>query len=541
MKKLTCIVLALALALSVFTACAKPEDTPSSVDQPSSNATSEPVENTDAPATEEEPKVGGILKIAVQSDNIKSALFTDLNNPEDQVRMGIVYESLMVEDANGELQPYLLEKLESDPEALTYTLTLKQGIKFHDGSDFNAESCAFSLQLYKDKGRKSASFFGNIESIEATGDYEVTLHLSQWDSTIPRTLSRDCGYQTSKVAYETYGEDYLKENPIGTGPFKMTSWTRDVVQTFEKFSDYWQGEPLLDGVEIYVYADSLVAQAALDTGDIHAYYSTDYSLNKTFEADGYYVSRGLPMSMPMINYQSVNENDPCFDVNVRRAISYAIDSELLCETIYNGYMAYTNQFAPTTSVYYNEDVVGYDYNPEKAKQLLAEAGYPNGFDTILHGKNEPVIVECLSAIQQMLKEIGINATINIIEGGDYGTALCGWEEGIFFHATSLPTAIINQAKSMYTQGLSGVVLGLTSILRPDDLHEAIMNASGAYTEEEARAYMKEAQRLIIDEYCLFKPVGCGYYTMVVSPTVKDHNWGTVVYYRADYHLVWLEK
>lgn len=537
MKKLVCIFLALVLALGILTGCSQNgENIVKENNSESSNHSEQPDSDV---KNGETPKKGGILKVGLQSD-LTTGLYTGLVSPEDQIHLMFVYESLMREDADGEIQPYLLEKIESNPEALTYTLTLKQGIKLHDGSDFNADSCAFSLQLYKDKGRKSQSFFGNVASIEKTGEYEVTLHLSVWDSTIPRSLARDCGYQTSKEAYEKYGEEYLKEHPVGTGPFIMTSWERDSAKTFTKFAEYWQGEPLLDGVEIHIYADSMVAQAALDTGDIQAYYSMDYSMSKTFEESGYYVSRGLPISMPMLCFNSVNEDDPLYDVRVRQALSYAIDAALIDEALYYGYMEPTNQFAPKSSVYYSDKVVGYEYNVEKAKELLAEAGYPNGFKTVLHGKNEPVIVEDLAAIQQMLAAIGVEATLDIIEAGDYGTALCGWDEGLFLHSTGLPTAIINQANSMFRQGLSGVVLGLTSIYRPDDLDQAIYKAATAYTEEEAREYMKEAQRLMIDEYCLFKPVGVGVYTMVVSPTLHDHHWGEITYSQADLHLTWLD-
>ena len=542
MKKLICVLLTLALVFGILAGCTpNAEKTTEQGNTETQRQIEQGSEDSkDGQSEDETPKKGGILKVGLQTD-LTTGLYTGLVSPEDSIHVMFLYESLMREDANGEIQPYLLEKLESDPEALTYTLTLKQGIKLQDGSDLNADSCAFSLQLYKDKGRKSQSFFGNIESIEKTGDYEVTIHLSQWDSTIPRSLARDCGFQTSKEAYEKYGEDYMKEHPIGTGPFIMTNWERDSVKTFVKFDEYWRGEPLLDGVEIHIYADSMVAQAALDTGDIQAYYSMDYSMSKTFEESGYYVSRGLPISMPMLCFNSVNENDPLFDVRVRRALSYAIDAALIDETLYYGYMETTNQFAPKSSVYYNDEVVGYDYNVEKAKELLAEAGYPNGFKTVLHGKNEPVIVEDLAAIQQMLAAVGVDATIDIIEAGDYGTALCGWDEGLFLHATGLPTAIINQANSMFRQGLSGVVLGLTSILRPDDLDKALDKAATAYSEEDARKYMKEAQRLMIDEYCLFKPIGVGVYTMVVSPTLHDHHWGEITYMQADLHLAWLDK
>ena len=485
------------------------------------------------------PKKGGTLRVAVGAD-ISSWNFTQSNAPEDGLSYGLVFETLFVENEQGEIQPNLALSISSDPKALTYTIKLREGVKFHDGTDFNAESCAFSLELYRTTGRKRASFMGNITSFEVTGPYEVTIHLSQWDSTIPRTLSRDCSYQISKVAYEKNGADWAAENPVGTGPFKFVegSWQRDVKKSFVKFADYWKGEPYLDGAEVYIYPDSNTAQMAIETGELDAYYVLSSEMAKEFEEAGYYVSRGIADSMPLLNYHSVSPEDPFYDVKVRQAVSYAIDNKLLQDTIFSGYMSDTNQFCATTSPYYNESVEGYDYNVEKAKQLLAEAGYPNGFKTTIACKNEDDPRYLAQAIQEMLKAVNIEAEIIVVEAGDYGTYICGWNQGMFIHITSLPTAIINQAKSMFIQGLSGIVLGLSSFIHPDDLNDAIINASNALSEDDARAYMKEAQSLMIDKYCLYMPLGIGYHMVVVGNNLHDHNWGAVAMSRADYHLMW---
>jgi len=355
-------------------------------------------------------------------------------------------------------------------------------------------------------------------------------------------LARECGYMFSKQAWDEHGKEYCTKHPVGTGPFMFEGWERDVSKTYVKFADYWQGEPLLDKIEYKIYSDSLVAQASLELGEVHVYYCNDYALDATMAEKGFNVATGtIPLQMPFILFNSVNEDDPFYDFRVRQAVCHAIDQQALCDAIYYGYIMPVNQFAPSNSAYYSDDVVGYDYDLNKAKALLAEAGYADGFSTTLQAKNETTIVACVTAIQAQLAEIGIDVELDIIEGGDYGQALTGWDSGLFFHPTGLPAAIINQANSMWRQGLSGIVLGLTSVMRPDDLNDVILSAVSAKTDEEAQMYMQQAQVMMIDKYCMFWPIGVGYNTYVKTPKLHDDGIGDITYQMSTLWTAWLEK
>lgn len=538
MKRFLAIILVIALAASML-ACAQPSSDTSS-ETAAETTQADTSTDTQQAATEATPVSGGTLDIAVAAE-VNSLLWTGYKSPEDYIAGMLFYESLLKLDEDGVPQPYLCDSFTADPDNLTYTIVLKQGIKFQDGSELNAKACAWNLQMYKDTGRKSASFFSNIESFEVTDDYTVVIHMSEWDSTIPQSLARECGFMFSEQAWETYGEEYCSEHPVGTGPFILTEWNKDVDKTFVRFDDYWQGTPLLDEVVIHIYEDSLVAQAGLETGDIDAYYCVDYSLDAAMADKGYVVATGtIPTTMPFLLFNSVNPDDPLNNILVRQAISYAIDQQALCDAIYYGYVSPTNQFAPENSVYYSKDVVGYSYNPDKAKELLAEAGYADGFSTTLEAKNEATIVACVTAIQAQLAEVGIDVQLNIIDAADYGVALTGWDSGLFFHPTGLPTDIINQAASMWIQGLTGTVLGLTSVMRPDDLNETILAARSTATEEEAQQLMQEAQVMMIDDYCLFWPIGVGYNTWILSPSLHDSGINDIKYDLATLQTAWFE-
>lgn len=488
------------------------------------------------------PVKENILRYAVSLD-LSSGLYYETNHPDDNIQMAPMYETLMRYDKNGVPQPFLAESIEANPDNLTYRLKLKEGIFFSDGSKLDAEVCAFCLQLYKEKGIKSGSFCQTMESFEVVDEYTVDIHLNQWDSTIPAILARDdVSAMISKKAYQTKGEEYLRRHPVCTGPFILDTWERDVKKTYIKNKNYWQGEPLLDKIEVFVYSDTLVAQAALERGDVDIYYCTDYNLASTMAKKGFKVVDGTyPTRMPILAFNSANAKDPFSDLRVRRAVAHAIDQQAICDVVFKGYMTPTNQFAPKDSLFYNNRVDGYKYNIQKAKKLLAEAGYPNGFKTKLYGKNEEAWVDCMTVIQALLAEIGIDVELVILEGGDFGTALCGWDKGMFLHITALPPAVNLQAYSMFRQGLSGIVFGLTSIQRSDKLHIALVDSVMAKSEEQAHARMHDAQKIMIDEECLFWPIGMGEYTYIKSPKLHDDGIYEISTSGHTLHKAWVEK
>ncbi len=463
-----------------------------------------------------------VLRYAVSLD-LSSGLYYETNHPDDDVQMAPMYETLMRYDENGVPQPFLAESVQPNPENLTYRIKLREGVLFSDGTELNAEVATFCLNLYKNKGVKAGSFCQTMDYFEVVDEYTFDIYLNQWDSTIPSVLARhDVSAMISKEAYETKGEDYLRHHPVCTGPFVLDTWERDVKKIYVKNENYWQGAPLIDRIEMFVYSDSLVAQAALERGDIDIYYCTDYNLATNMAGKGFKVVSGTyPTNMPILAFNSTNPEDPFHDIRVRRAVAHVIDQEAICDVVFKGYFTPTNQFAPPESLFYNDAVNGHEYNVEFAKELLREAGYPKGFKTKLYGKNEEAWVDCMTAIHAMLEEVGIEAELVILDGGDFGTGLCGWDKGMFLHITGLPPAINLQAYSMFRQGLSGIVFGLTSIQRSDRLHEALIDSVSAESESKAYQRMHDVQKIMIDEECLFMPIGMGNYVYIKNPNVQD--------------------
>ena len=539
-KRVVSFLLALALSLGL---CACGNDaSQTGTDQNDAAETNAEEETGESDASSEEPQKGGDLVI-IDTAEVTHTVWYNLQSYNDKFQYMItVYETLFRVDDAGNVIPWLAKSYEADQENLKYTIELNEGIKFHDGTDLTGEAAAWCLNVYKEKGIKSGAFFSNIDSIEATGDHTFEIRLSQWDATIPYSLARECGIMTSQKAYEEGGEEGCEAKPVGTGPFAFESMNRDTEKVFVRFDDYWQGAPYLDTVTVKIYSDSLVAQAAMQNDDAQMMYCTDYKLVDELKSSGCTAALGVPSQIALLCFNCLDEKDnPFYDVKVRQAVSYAIDKEALIDNIYSGYAAVTNQFAPEGSVFFNAETKGYEFDVEKAKELLKEAGYEDGFKTTCIVRNDIMQVNCVTAIQAMLAEIGIEMEVDVQDTGDFSQNLTKWNTGMFFHTSSLPIDVTNQMSSMFRQGLSGIVLGLDSLLRPDELDAAITGAVGAKTPEEAQASIREAQTILIDDICDLNPVVTVYQPIIKSGKLHDDGVNDAEYSAGTLHKAWIEK
>ncbi len=545
MKKLIALILAVVMVLSMV-ACTS-DNTPEQPDanQPAADTQQsvEPTEST-VPEDQEDAAVkGGILKIAVTGD-ASSMLAHKLRGPIDRTYGCVIFEKLFNFDVNGTPYPFLLESYEEDTTNLTYTLHVREGIKFHDGSDLNADVVAWNLQLYKDQGAQSASFLGNVDKIEATDEYTVVLTLSAWDSLLPVYMAREggCGYIVSKQAWETYGEDYCKEHPVTTAPFQFVSWEHDAVVKLEKFADYWQGEPNLDGVELCVYNSMLVAQAAMESGEVHAMMNisdtevVDYLGMLGFNV----VLGGIPASAHTIGFECMKEDDPFNDIRVRQAACYALDGAAIGEAIYGDYAKATTQYCLPGTPYYSEDVTGCPYNPEKAKELLAEAGYPNGFDTVIYvNSSNQVGVDTVTIVIEQLKQVGINVEIQLRDNAQYTTLIDGWDGGLIYHSGGIDSGAAAFVSGSFARNLTSGI-GLKSFDKPDELYDLI-DAGKAGDVETCRESFQKAQYIIFEQECMLK---CLYVVMpvaVTTPNLHDSDIGATGGTSSDLWDAWLEQ
>ncbi len=334
-----------------------------------------------------------------------------------------------------EIEPGLASEYTAAEDGLTYTFTLEEGVTFHDGTDFNAEAVVANFDRWAagdaDQFPYYGSMFGGfgdeeghvIESVEATGDYEVTIKLKRPMAPFLKNLAMSPFGIASPTAIEEQG-DAFGDNPVGTGPFKFVEWNRNDTVRIEKFEDYWvEGEPKLDEVVFRAIPDNSGRLNALLAGEIDLADGINPSDAETIESnDDLQLYERPSMNVGYLGLTTTRE--PFDDPKVRQAMNHAIDRQAIVDAFFEGRGEVAKNPLPPVISGYNDAIEGYDYDPEKAKALLEEAGLGDGFEMELWAMPVPRPYmpdgqKVAEAIQSDLAEVGITAEIVSYEWATY--------------------------------------------------------------------------------------------------------------------------
>lgn len=374
-----------------------------------------------------------------------------------------VFERLTAFKAGGtEVIPSLAESWEISPDGKTYTFHLRKGVQFHSNKwfkptrDMNADDVIFSFErqldpnnpYHKVSGGAYEYFIGMdmpniIDKIEKVNDYTVKFILKQPNAPFLSDLAMDFASIYSKE----YADELLKAgtpakidtNIIGTGPFEFVSYQKDSTLRYKAFKNYWQGPAKIDRLVFSITPDASVRYAKLEKGECQIMAYPNPADIERLEKDPNIVV----MTKPGLNigYLSFNLDKKPFDnLDVRKALSYAIDKKAILDAVYQGGGQIAKNPIPPTMWSYNDNVKDYDYNPEKAKELLKKAGYPNGFTTEIWAMPvsrpyNPNARRMAEIIQADWAKVGVNAKIVSYEWGEYlqrmkngedPTGLMGW-------------------------------------------------------------------------------------------------------------------
>jgi peptide/nickel transport system substrate-binding protein len=410
-------------------------------------------------------------------------------------------QHLFRHDQKGELIPWLATEYKLDAGAKTITLTLRKGVKFHDGTDFNAEAVKWNLeQAVKEKQFGSAL----IKSVDAVDPSTVRINLDAWNNTLMDMLATSyIGMMISPSAFQKNGAEWASSNPVGTGPFKFVSWDKDSKVTFAKFDGYWEkGKPYLDGIEIIEIADKVVGNLSFRKGEADVLVEPLAKDIAGLEKDGYAVVRNAralaaPVAMVM---DSADPKSPFSNLKVRQAAQHALDNKALLNAIIFGEGKVATQWIYEGHPAYNPDIAGYPYNPTKAKQLLAEAGYAKGFKTKYTYPTGVEYNQLGAAIAGQLKEVGIEVELVPVTFPQWMTTIFqgGKWEGLVYDGPPPYPDVTAGLHERY----SGDGKHLSMMIAPDDYKQAIEKAVTAPDLEGKKKYTKEALKLMTDKYAL---------------------------------------
>lgn len=415
----------LLLTAASLTACGSetaPTEPAAQATNPAAAPTAEPA--VEAPPVEEAPAApSGTLSVALptfpNSLDVSSAAERNAQNAAWQL-----YDSLVWINEAGEMEPALAERWDVSDDGTEYTFYLRQDVTFHNGEPFNAQSVIFSWERGKRDDMQWSDRWARAVAMEAPDEFTVIMRTENPDPLFLGIMAQHWGMVPPGYIAEV-GEDGFNNQPVGTGPFMFVEWLREDRIVYEANPNYWQtGYPLVQTLIFRPIPESSTRVAAIRTGEIDIVNRLSAEQAASLEgAAGVQVIRYPVDRVFYIAFNNLTSGigQPTEDVLVRQAMNYAVDREAIIEALFDGAASLSTGFLTPGNLGYNTALAPYAYDPGQARDLLAQAGYPNGFemDFACPAGAYTNFEQVCEAIQGFLSEVGIRTNLEIMESGRY--------------------------------------------------------------------------------------------------------------------------
>lgn len=411
-----------------------------------------------------------------------------------------LYEGLVKPTSDGGFIPAVASDYIISDDAKTYTFTLRDGITFHDGTPVTIEDVKYSIDRYAEIQGESSAFSSLVDSVEVQDDKTLVVNLKESYSEFLPMMT---------IAIIPQSNEDPAGNPIGTGPFKYVSYTPGQNLELEKYDGYWQeGVPSLDSVEFKFIADVDTAFVELQAGTIDILKYLTSAQAETL-GDDYNIVQG---SMNLVHAMYLNSAyEPLSKTEVRQALCYAVDRDVINNFIFGGKSHIIgSHMIPAMSKYYEPEAeTVYSYDPEKAKELLADAGYADGFDLeITVPSSYSQHVDSAQIIADELSQVGINVTLNQVEwstwlqdvykGGNFQATVIGFD-GTLAPSDWLKKYVTDDAKNFmhYSNTEYDDVFNTAYTTVDDDVKvENYKKAQMILAEDAAAVYIEDPANLV---------------------------------------------
>jgi peptide/nickel transport system substrate-binding protein len=429
--------------------------------------------------------------------------------------MRLCLEYPLSELLDGSLIPNVAESYDvnPDPKNPSVTFHLRKGVKFHDGTDLNAQAVKWIYEQGKTGVNQTTTSYW--KSFDILDDYTIRINHATWQNRMLRSFAALSAFLVSPTAYEKNGIDWMRWHMVGTGAFKQKDFQRDVATVTTRNENYWQtGKPYLDGITYLYVADEMTRVALFKSGGAETLdLAGNGRIANDIKAAGYNIlskQAGATILVP----DSMNPTSPWSNIKVRQAAEYAIDKESVVRTLGYGYWKAAYQIPFAGSSAYDPGITSRTYDVAKAKQLLAEAGYPKGFKTKIFcsasgDKNVPI------TLQAYLATIGIQVDLDFSEPAKYQQYLNGtWDNGLIYNSLSDKpnyNVVINQYFGVPATWFK-------SLKKPDGWEKAL--AASVNSALPDPKLMQQCSRLFYDDATVI-PLYSGVSLWATTPNVHD--------------------
>ncbi|MDX1449432.1 MAG: ABC transporter substrate-binding protein [Acidimicrobiia bacterium] len=426
-KRLSTLMALIAILAMLVAACGDGGTGADDGDATTTTAAPDDGSDTNPPDTTEAPdaSTGGELIVALSTEPNSIYLPNAAERNATNVSVQMFEGPVWIDDDN-EIQPALATDWEISEDGLTYTFTLRENVVFHNGDVMDADDWVASHAAAIDEANVYAYLYQTATSVTAVDPMTVEITVAAPDALFLRTLAEWAILPASQ--YEAEGLAGIEANPIGTGPFAFVSWDRGDRIVLEAHTEYWdEGKPKVDRVIFRPIPDSSTRLAAVQTGEVHIAQRFNSEEAATLEnAPGvnvvtYPVDRVYYIAF---NNMTTGVGLPTEDPQVRVAMNHAVDRQAIVDSLFDGQAALATNLISTSSLGHDTSIEPYEYNPELAMQMLADAGYPDGFEigfacpTGAYANFE----EVCQAVAGYLEAVGITlegGEIQFMESGQY--------------------------------------------------------------------------------------------------------------------------
>ncbi|MEK7682238.1 MAG: ABC transporter substrate-binding protein [Chloroflexota bacterium] len=499
------------------------------------------------------PKSGGVLKIGTIA-NLGN--FDMQGEPSINVTMVLapVYNNLVQydEETGSKIVPALAESWDVSKDNLTYTFKIRKGVNFHDGKSFAVEDVLYNLDRVRNPPKGFASNLGWIldvvNKVEKVGDDSVRLTLEYPFAPLLTVLAHDYLPMFPKHVVEAKGD--MKTTAIGTGPFKLKNYTPSVSLELVKNADYWvKGRPYLDGITFPIIVDRSTYLAALRTGQVHrtgrVFGALSPSEKETIQKNApdtvFYASPNVISPWVQLN----TREGPFKDVRVRKAVSLALDRQAAVKVLAEGAGLLGGVFPTFKAWGYSQNELDKlpglrqpkDQDLAQAKKLMADAGYPNGFELTVLSRTNKQTRDAATFLTAQLQPLGIQAKVEVLEDALF------WDRGrkaTFQAMTYTPVDTMPDPHWMSRYYLQGSPLVFTGLNDPKikDLHEKQVREPDV---AKRKAMLQEMERHILTEAVDSIPIVWPFTFISVSPKVKGFTPSISDYVLNRLEAVWLSE